>query len=101
MLNTLRIGRELPQDLHDIVKALSKGRFRVMVSHDELETAAGHIDRASNRLTFGLITGSLIVGSSLLVTAGPRAQIIGIVGYSIAGLLGLGLLISIIRSRNF
>ena len=62
---------------------------------------ANIIDRASNRVTFGLIAGSLIVGSRLLVSSDSGAAKLGIVGYSIAGFLGIALLISILRSRNF
>ena len=54
---------------------------------------------ASSSLT-RVITGSIIIGSSLLVAANVGARGLGLAGYLVAGVLGLALVISIIRSRN-
>ena len=100
-INTLMLGRDLPEDIRKIVHQLGKGRFKVQVNHEDLESAAEHIDRASNRVTLGLITSAIIVGSSLLVRAGQPGNTLGLVGFSIAGILGFGLILSILRSRKF
>jgi ubiquinone biosynthesis protein len=101
IVNAITLGRELPDDIRLILKQLKKGRLKLQVSHEDLEHAAGHVDRASNRLTFGIITSSLIIGSSLLVRAGSPTNWLGIIGYCIAGVLGLGLIVVILRSRKY
>jgi len=65
-----------------------------------LNQVAAVTDRASNRVTFGVITGAIIVGSSLLIAA-DKAPTLGLAGYSIAAIFGFGLLVSILRSRNY
>jgi ubiquinone biosynthesis protein len=98
----LQLVHELPGDARKLMRMLRRGRFSVHLQHEKLQDLTQTTDRASNRITFGLIAGSLIVGSSLLISAGGTGtQTIGLVGYSIAGVLGLALLISILRSRNF
>jgi ubiquinone biosynthesis protein len=101
IVNAITLGRELPDDIRLILKQLKKGRLKLQVSHEDLENAAFHVDRASNRLTFGLITSSLIVGSSLLVRSGSPGNVLGIIGYCLAGVMGLGLIAVILRSRKF
>ncbi len=97
----MRLGREIPTDVRNVLRMLRRGKFKVQVNHEGLSHFAGVTDRASNRITFGLITGSIIVGSSLLITTGEGARTLGMAGYIVAGVLGLGLVISILRSRNF
>ncbi|MFP4192996.1 MAG: hypothetical protein ACLFU6_13115, partial [Candidatus Hydrogenedentota bacterium] len=80
---------------------LRRGRLRIQLNHEGLDRLANVTDRASNRLTFSVIAGSIIVGSSMLLAADIGLYPIGLAGYSVAGLLGVALLISILRSRNF
>ncbi len=96
----LRLGKELPRDAQQLMVMLRRGRLKIQLNHEGLAHLANVADRASNRLTFGVITGSIIVGSSMLLAADIGLRPIGLAGYSVAGLLGLALVISIIRSRN-
>lgn len=98
-LSFLRLTRELPRDIQHIVRRLRRGRFKVQLGHEGLTQFGAVIDRASNRLTFAVIAASIIVGSSILIHAGGH-QALGLIGYLVAGVLGVGLLISILRSRN-
>lgn len=97
----LRLVREMPRDLEQIVRMLRRGQFKVRLNHEGLHDFTNTLDRASNRLTFGIITAALIVGSSLLIHAGEGHETLGLLGYLAAGVLGVALLVSIIRSRNF
>jgi ubiquinone biosynthesis protein len=56
-------------------------------------------------MTFGMIIGALIVGSSLLMqtSSGPTLlglPAVGIVGYLVAAILGLAMVFSMWRSRT-
>jgi hypothetical protein len=47
------------------------------------------------------VTGSIVIGSSWLLSSGvPGTRTIALAGYIVAGVLGLGLLVSILRSRR-
>ena len=76
-----------------------------------LEEFVTELDRASNRLAFSVVTGAIIIGSSYVMSAGVGptwgalrilglgdVPILGLVGFVIAGVLGLGLMWSIFRS---
>ncbi len=95
--------KKLPQDLEDIVQKLKQGKMLVQLHHEGLEKFILEMDRASNRLTFGLIIAALIVGSSLVMQLerGPMLfgfSVFGILGYLFAAVLGLWLVIAILRS---
>jgi ubiquinone biosynthesis protein len=60
---------------------------------------------SSNRISASLIIAALIVGSSLILQQGigplvSNISILGIIGYILAGILGLGLLVAILRSSR-
>ncbi|MDZ7612198.1 MAG: AarF/ABC1/UbiB kinase family protein [Candidatus Moranbacteria bacterium] len=94
-----------PQELYLLSKGLREGKLSIGFKHEHLEDLTLVIDRASNRITFGLITAALIVGSSFVMTIdkGPFLfgyPVFGFFGFMIAGVLGLGLVISIIIRRG-
>ena len=101
VLTAVRLAREVPVELQDLLRQVRRGKATFQVTHEGLDNMASVLDRASNRVAFGIITGSLIVGSSMLISADAPTRNIGMVGYIIAGLLGLALIISIIRSKNY
>ncbi|MCP4644911.1 MAG: AarF/ABC1/UbiB kinase family protein, partial [bacterium] len=78
-----------------------RGRLKVVMTHEGLDNIANVTDRASNRIAFAVIAGSLIIGSSLLMFQDIGGRHIGLAGFIGAGVLGLALLVSILRSRNF
>ena len=101
----LNLGRSLPGDLRDVFAMLKQGELNVVFRHKGLENLIHIMDAASNRISFSVIIGSLIVGSSLIMTTGQGPLLwgvpaVGLVGYFIAAILGLWLVISIIRSRK-
>ncbi|MBN2053532.1 AarF/ABC1/UbiB kinase family protein [bacterium] len=93
----------LPRQLGSMLKKLNSGTLRIEFLHEGLEDLLGEIDRASNRITFGLLITGLVVGSSLVMSTEKGPSLLGypafgVVGYGIAGILGVWLLISILRS---
>ena len=95
--------RIIPGELRDILKQIKQGKVRVGFEHRGLERFIFEMDRSSNRIAFALIVSSLIIGSSLIINTdiGPflfGLPILGLLGFSMAGVLGLWLLIAIIRS---
>lgn len=96
-----RMARELPGDASGLLRKLRRGRFHLTVTTEGLQHLSNALDRASNRLAFAVIMGGLIIGSSILMATELAPRGIGITGFTIAGVLGLGLAFSILRSRNY
>lgn len=97
----LRVGREIPGDVQQLIRTVRRGKLKVQLDHDGLDHLSNVTDRATNRIAFSVIAGSLIVGSSLLIASDVGAKSIGYGGFTIAGALGIVLLISILRSKNY
>lgn len=92
-----------PFELRRITRKLRKGELSMTMQHKGLENLTQEIEKASNRLAFSLIIAALIIGSSLIMTRqfGLKVMgvpVLGILGYVVAAVLGIGLVISILRS---
>jgi ubiquinone biosynthesis protein len=104
----LDVAAAMPEQVSAIMSRLRRGQIDLHVQHEHLENLVHTLDRASNRIAFGLIIAGAVVASSLLVTQGGQRELLGVVrietlgifGYLIAALLGLWLLFSILRSRK-
>ena len=94
--------RDMPRDLHRLLRAARRGRMRVQIEVDALKAFGDQVDRAVSRLTMGVVTAALIVGSSIVlnsaggVTSGGL-RVLGTVGFVAAALGGLWILFSIWR----
>ena len=65
-----------------------------------LSRLGNQVDRAASRLTVGIVTASLVIGSSIVLAAGEVARAsglhwFGLLGFAGAGIGGIWLLISI------
>jgi ubiquinone biosynthesis protein len=90
----------LPQDLRRLLRLVRAGSVKVDVDLPQLARFGALVDRAANRLTVGMVTASLIIGSSIVMTVsgGPTLfglPALGVLGFSAAGVGGLWLMISI------
>lgn len=99
-------GLNLTSKLGVLVDNISKGRVKVYFEISELKNIIQHLNKMVNRISFALVVGCMIIASSLVLNAevGPKVKglsIIGVAGYLIAGIFGLILLISIIKSEFF
>jgi len=98
------LASRLPDDINVILTKFRQGKFQVRVHHEHLENLTKTVDKGSNRISFALIISALLVASSLLVPQEGtvlglfRLQSMGIVGYVIAAIIGVWLILSIIRS---
>jgi len=94
--------RELPTDTRNIIDKIKRGKIRIEFEHKGLEPMLKTHDRISNRVVYGIVLSSLIIGSSLIVLSGippkwHQIPIIGIIGFLTAGAMGFWLLISILK----
>lgn len=95
-------ARELPAEIRRILSQVRGGRARLNFHHEGLEPAANALERSANRLSFATVVAALIIGSSLTIHSKVPplwgdVSVLGLVGYVLAGLMGLWLLIAILR----
>ena len=96
----------LPQDLRHLLRSARSGRLQVHVDVTRLQHFGNQLDRATSRLTMGVVIAALIIGSSIVMTVehGPKLlglPLFGLLGFTGAAIAGIWLLISIRRSgRN-
>lgn len=94
----------LPEQLGEIMRRAVAGTLRIEFKHVGLTELTTRLDKVGTRISFSLIVAAIIIGSSLLVLAGegPLAwfgfPLIGLLGYLVALVFGIYLLVAIIRS---
>ncbi|MGZ5029818.1 MAG: ABC1 kinase family protein [Methylobacter sp.] len=101
--NLISVGdllSSLPRDLRKLLRASRKGAFQVDITVKRLGVYVNHIDNAISRLTMGIVTAALIIGSSIIMTVEGGPEILGLpafgfLGYSFATITGIWLLHSI------
>jgi len=102
----LTVQRELPRRLLHIIEKIEEGELSFKFHLEKLEQLVNTMESASNRLTTGIITGAIIMGSSMIVTTGVGPFIfglpaLGVIGYLMSVVLGLWLVITILRTKKY
>ena len=104
----------VPKYLNDILKQTASGKQGFKLRHSGFEEIDRKIEKGVNRITVGLvISASLVAAAMILNSTQPGLEIavnflgqktvslttiLGLTGYSLATVLGLWLIISILRS---
>jgi len=99
------LQHHLPARLNRIIDHLDSGSLLIRFKHENLSGLGNTLENITNRLTFAIIIGALIIGSSMIITTGVKPLLFGypafgIIGYMVSGLLGLWLVFNMIRSRK-
>lgn len=102
----LAVKKELPQQLLNIIDMLEQGEFGVNFRLEKLDHLVRSLESASNRLTIGIITGSIIIGSSMIITTGVGPFLfgypaLGVLGYILSVVLGMWLVFTILRHKKY
>jgi len=84
---------DMPRNLNLMLRRLSTGSFKLEIVDTDIQKLQMSLDRASDKLMIGLVVGSLVVGSSLVLLASPvslpkEISWIAILGYTAAVLAG-------------
>ena len=94
---------DLPKNLLRLNRNLQSGRLNVNLDLKRLDTLNRHLEYSANRLTMGMVTAALIIGSSILLSSniGPKLfglSFLGFLGYLLAFANSLWIIWSIWRS---
>ncbi len=82
----------LPQNLSKVLYRIEEGKINMEVEHKDLE-------RVSNKFSTALIIAALLIGSSIIMQTN-KGVFLGIIGFIIAMILGVGMILSILRYRE-
>ncbi len=101
--NFARMVHKVPTQVTHILDSAEKGYMNIKFEHGGLDRIVSELDVASNRLSLSFIVAALIVGSSLIIQTDMEPSVwgvplLGVLGFSIAGFFGMGLVIYILRT---
>ena len=102
---TWRHMQLLPETLRRILQRIENEDLQINFHHTGTEKIEETFNASMSRLTVGVILGSLIIGSSLIITTGVGPLLwgfptIGILGFLISGILGMYIVVSILRKHH-
>ena len=103
-VDAMELAGDLPRELRRLLRTARRGRLHMQMEVTSLKAFGEQVDRAANRLTMGVITAALVVGSSIVMhSAGggvPSRWLLtlGVMGFVGAAVTGLWILLSIWRS---
>ncbi|WP_372014940.1 2-polyprenylphenol 6-hydroxylase [Pseudoxanthomonas sp. 10H] len=103
-IEALELAGDLPRELRRLLRTARRGRLNMQVEVTSLKAFGEQVDRAANRLTMGVVTAALVIGSSIVMNSAgggvPSRWLLalGVAGFVGAGLTGLWILLSIWRS---
>jgi ubiquinone biosynthesis protein len=100
--SSLGAMQDLPSELRRLVRRLEHDNLTINFQHRGLDQLENALKVAANRIALGVVVGSLLIGSSLIVTTGigPRLfgyPALGFIGYLISALFALYMMWDIVR----
>jgi ubiquinone biosynthesis protein len=78
----------VPRDVARLLKDARRGRMRVDLDLKRLDSFGRKLDGTIDRITVGIMTASLVIGSSIVMTVTSGPQILGMPLFTVLGLLG-------------
>ena len=102
----LNLVGSVPRDFARLLREARRGKLRVDLDHKRLDTFGARLDRTLDRVTVGIMTASLVIGSAIVLTVQdgptflgvPVLPALGLLGYVLAVLNSLWIVYGIWRS---
>lgn len=92
-VSSLRALLRMPEQMNAAFQRVSEGRVRIDVVAGDVQRLQETVDRSTDRLMVGLITSSVVIGSSLLLLAPdaviPYGNYVAFIGYGAAVCVGI------------
>lgn len=101
----LELLSELPDEIRVLLDRAKSGHVKIEFEHRRLEPMIDCLDRMGDILSFAIVQGSLVIGSSIMVLSDVPPHwkgipLIGVIGFVVAGLMGFRYLLSLHRSAK-
>ncbi|MBU6427727.1 MAG: hypothetical protein KGR26_01830 [Cyanobacteria bacterium REEB65] len=102
-LDVKNIVLRTPRRLDDLMAQLNSGQIRIETDIRHLSRLERTLTVVGNKVAFSLLTGAIMVAGALMMRIDRGPYIAGFpavsfIAFAVAGLLGIGLLIAILRS---
>ncbi|MEJ2169470.1 MAG: AarF/UbiB family protein [Desulfobacterales bacterium] len=104
----------IPRLLSDLIKGMATGKRPIEIRHKGFQEIPVRMEKGMNRLTVGLVISASLIAGSLVLNSSQRlleftfefygrhtisiTALLGLLGYTLATILGFWLIISIFRS---
>ena len=104
-LRAIRLLSSLPDDVRGLINSMRRGGVQIKIDVGRLDHFGHQIDRAVSRLTIGIVTAALIIGTSIISATSNTPTVMGLpplgfIGFLASAVSGVWLLISIWRGRK-
>jgi ubiquinone biosynthesis protein len=88
LANAFGLLTTVPRDLARLVKDARRGRMRVDLDLKRLDSFGERLHNTIDRMTIGIMTSSLVIGSSIVMTVGGGPTLFGVSLLTLFGLIG-------------
>ena len=100
LMEALHVLSGVPKDIGRLVKQARRGNMRIDLDLKRLDHFGTQMARSANRLTMGIITGAMMIGSAIIstVNAGPTIlgiPVLGFLGFLFSSLITIWLMFAI------
>ena len=76
--------------LRQLLQTARRGRFNVHIDVERLKRFGEQVEHSANRLSIGVVTAALIIGSSIVMTVSGGPTLFGLPLFGLIGFLGAG-----------
>jgi|AGTN01.3.fsa_nt_gi Predicted unusual protein kinase len=96
---------DIPMQMSDILRMASRGQAKVNFEMVGSEAPLSRLEHAANRLIVGILSGCLVIGSSILCTTDmtPRLfgiPLLGVLGFAAALIMTVWLVVRILQKKR-
>lgn len=100
--DSMTVIQDLPREALLLARLTRQNKLSIGVEIKDLDAFLRTHDQVSNRLSFAVIIGSLIIGSALLLAFGTPpilygVSLVGMIGFLAAAVFGIWLLLAILK----
>jgi ubiquinone biosynthesis protein len=88
LANAFGLLTTVPRDLARLVKDARRGRMRIDLDLKRLDSFGERLHNTIDRMTIGIMTASLVIGSSIVMTVGGGPTLFGVSVLTLFGLIG-------------
>lgn len=97
---------KIPTKTIEVLDKIASGKINMELKVKDIDDTLIQINKMVNRITEGILIAALILSSSLIISNNIKPlyngiSIIGLIGYTIAGLFAIWLLVSMIKAGEF
>src|SRR5437867_12042761 len=87
----LNVVGSVPRDIARLVREARRGKTRIDLDLKRLDDFGQQLDETLDRVTMGIMTASLVIGSSIVMTVASGPTVLGIPVLGVIGFAGYAL----------